>query len=523
MKYVTTLAMLLLACTQVDLLRGEDPSEVVPEITSPPKSFFEIVDDEDREVAREFYAKYLSVEGMPVVAAAEVDDRALHRTWDIVKHMLAGRPDIIRQMVADKMYLVIIGKDQVYTDMPEYRNRRNPEYLNERVRGTGGRPTSFGEENLLSLPIDRYDDESIAVHEFAHTIDGTLRQLDPEWRDAKRAAFENAKEQGLFFNAYAGGSAGEYWAEIVQAYFDCDRANNWNHNFVVTREQLRQYDPVGYDLVRTTMRLGPKQDWRYKWLQPLPNVIAPPAKFKIDPFYTKFTYAREFPVIGRGASDAALLKANDTVRKMFAYRHDILKALINHGVKMVVLGEDEHLSQLPEVHSIDGSRHDLLLRTLEYHEDHRLIVVDQKNVLGNPQDAAVGSDQVIQLMAKAFFELTADRPEDPNWENRGRDVQQYELRVTRLDERFGKRVRELYRTAMASSKWKGTSAMHNPAAYWSQGVLAWFSAGGHDAAPLDHDFPVVTRKQLREYDLELWKLVREVMAYTGHVDWHLRP
>ena len=56
------------------------------------------------------------------------------------------------------------------------------------------------------------------------------------------------------------------------------------------------------------------------------------------PYYTKFTWAREFTVVGRGASDEALLKANDTIRNMFAYRHDILKALIADGVKLVVLG-----------------------------------------------------------------------------------------------------------------------------------------------------------------------------------------
>ena len=53
-------------------------------------------------------------------------------------------------------------------------------------------------------------------------------------------------------------------------------------------------------------------------------------------------------MIGRGASDEAMLKANDTIRKMFAYRHDILKALINDGVKLVVLGPDESLADLPE-------------------------------------------------------------------------------------------------------------------------------------------------------------------------------
>ena len=100
---------------------------------------------------------------MPVLAAAEVADEALQRTHDIVTHLLAGRPDVLEAMAKHGTRLIIIGKDQVYTDMPEYRNSPNPAYQNERVRGTGGlRVTSFGEENLLNLPVDRYDDESIA-------------------------------------------------------------------------------------------------------------------------------------------------------------------------------------------------------------------------------------------------------------------------------------------------------------------------------------------------------------------------
>ena len=41
-------------------------------------------------------------------------------------------------MVKRGTRLIVIGKDQVYTDMPEYRNSPNPAYQNERVRGTGG-------------------------------------------------------------------------------------------------------------------------------------------------------------------------------------------------------------------------------------------------------------------------------------------------------------------------------------------------------------------------------------------------
>jgi len=144
-----------------------------------------------------------------VAASGEVADLALQRTYDLVTHLLAGRPDVLQAMISNGMYLIIIGKDQVYTDMPEYRNHPNPAYQNERVRGTGGKPTSFGEENLLSLPIDRYDDESIGLHEFCHTVDGTLRTIDPTWSQRRNGAYSNIVHQGLWKNTYAGSNPGE--------------------------------------------------------------------------------------------------------------------------------------------------------------------------------------------------------------------------------------------------------------------------------------------------------------------------
>src|SRR5437764_10181271 len=191
-------------------------------------------------------------------------------------------------MLGNKMYVIIIGRDQVYTDMPEYRNHPNPAYQNERVRGTGGKPTSFGEENLLSMPIDRYDDESIGLHEFCHTIDSTLRSIDPTWSERKNTAFQSVTRKGLWKNTYAGSNAGEYWAEICQSYFDCNRLNNWNHGPIGTREQLKVYDPEGYELARSTFRLSPEQDWRYTCIKRQPIVIPRPARFQIDPSYTTF-------------------------------------------------------------------------------------------------------------------------------------------------------------------------------------------------------------------------------------------
>jgi hypothetical protein len=490
-----------------------------PRVTAPPESFFEKVREPDRQAARQFYKKYIDIKGMPVVASPEVADLALQRTYEIVTHLLAGRPDVLEAMVERGMYLVIIGKNQVYTDLPENRNARNPDYLNERVRGTGGFPTSFGEENLLSLPIDRYDDESIAVHEFCHTIDGTLRRIDSTWRNRKNAAYRNAVKKGLYKDTYAIGNSSEYFAEIAQAYFDCNRINNWNHGPIGHREQLKVYDPEGYELVRSAFNLGPDQDWRYHWLQKLPNVETPPAKFHIDPYYTKFTWAREFIVVGRQTTDEALLKANDTIRKMFAYRHDILKAFINDRVKLVVLGPDESLYDLPECKKMPAGSVDYTARFLDYLPEAKLLVVDQKNVLGQTDSPYFTGCQMIRVFAKALYQLTGTRPVDPNWDKRGRDVQQYELRVQRMDIRFDKKLKELYDDAMSKGLWKGTATVGGRTEYWAEGVLAYFDAAGAVVPPNDADYPIATRESLKQYDPGLFDLVEQTMGYKGKVDW----
>lgn len=493
------------------------PVQSAPRVTVPPPSFFEKVRANDRDAAKAFYRKYIDVKGMPVVASKEVADAALQRTYTIVTKMLAGRPDVIEAMIKNGMYLIIIGKDQVYTDMPEYRNTPDPAYMNERVRGTGGKPTSFGEENLLCLPIDRYDDESIGVHEFLHTIDGALGSIDSTWSQRKNSAYRRAMEKGLYKLSYAASNPSEWWAEVAQSYFDSNRVNNWNHGPIGTREQLKAYDPETYELCRQTFNLKPDQDWRYTWLQKLPNVTPPPAKFKIDPYYTKFTWAREFTVVGRQASDEAMLKANDTIRKMFAYRHDILKALIADGVKLVVLGKKENLSDLPEFKGRQTS--EILTRSFDYDSTIKTLVVPEENVLGDINQVLVGGSETIRVLTRAFYRVTANRPVDPNWNNRGRNVQQYELRVKRLDVEFGQRVKTLFETATSKGLWKGTSAVNNPANYWVAGVLAYFDATGQDAASNDADHPTSTREQLEKYDSALYSLVHETMAYSGHVDW----
>src|SRR3989442_7979858 len=69
------------------IAESASPEDSLP-VTSPPNSFFQLLREADREVARQFYKKYADVKGMPVAASAEVADEALRRTYSIVTHLL---------------------------------------------------------------------------------------------------------------------------------------------------------------------------------------------------------------------------------------------------------------------------------------------------------------------------------------------------------------------------------------------------------------------------------------------------
>ena len=93
-----------------------------------------------------------------VRAHESVDPAALQAGAEIVDAMLSGREDIPGCMAQKEGDLAIIPKDQVNTDLPEFADLKGTKDFTGRSRdtfelrglgGTGSRPTTAGEEQLL--------------------------------------------------------------------------------------------------------------------------------------------------------------------------------------------------------------------------------------------------------------------------------------------------------------------------------------------------------------------------------------
>src|SRR5205085_8932712 len=118
---------------------------------------------------------------IPIKAHRAVADEALyaayHRLSSLFSNLLIMQPLVISNLVAAGAELHIIGRDQVTTDLPEWRHDKGKplaEYngltRDQRTRGMGGLLTSCGEENLLKLAKDRYRGRDICLHEFSHSV-----------------------------------------------------------------------------------------------------------------------------------------------------------------------------------------------------------------------------------------------------------------------------------------------------------------------------------------------------------------
>lgn len=204
---------------------------------------------------KDFFAKSLSFEGIPIKAPREVVDEALFAAYQRLSMLLSNQPTVISNLVSAGAELHIIGRDQVTSDLPEHQHLKGKKLdqyhgltVDERTRGLGGLLTSCGEENLLKLEKDRYKGRDICVHEFAHNIrqHGIPRDIRKRFDEQYRKSLD----KGLWQKSYAGSNPDEFFAELTMWYF----GTHGDLHMTGARPEngpagLKKYDPEAFELL----------------------------------------------------------------------------------------------------------------------------------------------------------------------------------------------------------------------------------------------------------------------------------
>jgi len=216
-----------------------------------------------------FYKKYINADGIVIVSSDQVPDAALTAARRTVLHMLSTRPDIHQAMLPNHPRISVMAISETASDLPEFGPRAAGEW------GLGqmlGDPTTLVSERGVCYEGNTEYRANFLAHEFVHMIQNLgWPTTDPEIEDEIYAAYQVAVDKGLFdapvdepfgITPYDAYGDDEYLTHGVNAWFDLNETlpGPWVDVQIGesgppsgTREQLRENDPVLYEIISRFM------------------------------------------------------------------------------------------------------------------------------------------------------------------------------------------------------------------------------------------------------------------------------
>jgi len=220
---------------------------------------------------------------------------------------------------------------------------------------------------------------------------------------------------------------------------------------------------------------------------PVPDPLR--AEFELAPFYKKCVMLGSLPVVGSAeVSDEALLEAGWIVEQMLGDRLDVLDAMADQHVRLVVMARNEFTTDVPEHSHLEPAVFwDRRARGLGSTPEAPAVSCAEENLLAHPGDPYEQENILIHEFAHAM----------------------HEMGLNRVDPSFEGRLREAWMDAKKRGLWRGTYAITNPAEYWAEAVQSWFDDNRENDALHNR---VNTRVELEEYDPALAALCSEVLG-----------
>jgi len=229
-----------------------------------------------------FYGRFTQAYGLPITASSEVDDRALMRLCYIVRWVFASFKSVRKAAHKNSARFIIIGRNQLSTDMPEYRQYRHQRKVQTR-RGIGGVATAVSEESLLHLQDNnKHRGTDLGAHEVAHNFHKQgLKDAKPEIYQAISNAYKDAMAAGKYRlhgrPMYAAQNEDEYFGEALTSYV----GDTWPQVPPHNQAELRSYDPAVYQILKKVLPCNDYNTYIYQH-NDIDQVISRTTKININ-------------------------------------------------------------------------------------------------------------------------------------------------------------------------------------------------------------------------------------------------
>lgn len=156
-----------------------------------------------------FFKKCTLVQNILIATSTNVSDYThLEAAYQFDMVMKSIRPEVAQRIRDRQVLCVLVGHKELTSQVPMFasdKTGKELDFYNWRQRGflttKNGRPVVlFAEEDVMEYE-GGMQLESILIHEFAHVIQGA--GFDKELNARVKAAYEHAKEKGIYNDGYA--------------------------------------------------------------------------------------------------------------------------------------------------------------------------------------------------------------------------------------------------------------------------------------------------------------------------------
>lgn len=232
-------------------------------------------------------------------------------------------------------------------------------------------------------------------------------------------------------------------------------------------------------------------------IRKVPSLLKKSNNMGLSRFYKKYTEAYKIPIISSGAvPDDALKRACYVVRFLLADNSTIRNAVFKNWGRVGVIGVKEHVTTIPEHSNLDPDYWNFRARGLGGTKEAPISTAPEENILCYESDWYPNQDIMVHELSHGVHLLGAIDALS-GWDQKLKDL-------------YFQRQRE-------NDRWIDTYAMSTYLELFAEASQSYFNVNSYSAEPNGREGPINTRDKLREYDPELYNLIKEVFPCGNHL------
>ena len=221
-----------------------------------------------------------------------------------------------------------------------------------------------------------------------------------------------------------------------------------------------------------------------------------PTTLGIDTFYQKYVDANGIPIVSSAnVSDEALIRARKVITQLFLKRDDIRKHMISKGCKVMIIGKDEQVCDLPEYAHICDTPENIAYwnwraRGFGGAPEHDMSAsCGEENVLGLETDKYYTESILVHEFAHIF----------------------HMVGILGVEPGFNDRLEALRQKVIEKGLWENTYCISNKEEYFAETFQSFFNCNKYVAEPNGVHNHVNTREKLKQYDPDMYQLLLEYL------------